>query len=151
MKLLNVQGKINVFPENRNRLKKEHKRQTVVVNVSNDISYYYSSFMFKKYGILLTPPEFGAHVSLIKCGSEIESLKPEAFEYLKSLDNTYITMQYSVDLYRHWEFFALPVYSDKLNSIRSSIGLPTKSYFHITIGRVSPLSKQISLLNREIP
>lgn len=151
MNTIIVKGHIEVFPKNRCRLnkkKKPYEEQTIVVNVSNDLGRLYSRMLFKDTGILLEPPPFGCHVTLNngKVFMNVEKHK----DYLKSLDGKAIQLVVSLDMYRHWEFFALPVLGKELNKIRKNLGLPVKDDFHITIGRLHPFTKNLGILTKTL-
>lgn len=151
--LITIKGVLKVFPKDRSRLKKKKKpneEQTIVVNISNDFSHYYSSFLRREFGLFLEPPPFGSHVT-VNNGLEEIANRDDKIEYLNSLNGKVITFQYDPEIYRHWEFFAVKVYSNELNSIRKQLGLSPKRSFHITIGKVHPNSKKQSVLNRIIP
>lgn len=151
--LITIKGRLKVFPKDRSRLKKKKKpneEQTIVVNVSNDFSHYYANFLKQEFGLMLEPPPFGSHVTVNNGIEEIQDIaKKQA--YLESLDEKVITLSYDPEIYRHWEFFAVKVYSKDLNMIRKKLGLSPKKYFHITIGKVHPNSKKQSVLQRIIP
>jgi hypothetical protein len=151
--LITIKGVIKVFPKDRSRLKKKKKpneEQTIVVNLSNDFSHYYAKFLHQELGLFLEPPPFGSHVTVNNGLEEIKDIHLHQ-EYLKSLHDKVITITYSPEIYRHWEFFAVKVYSKELNTIRKKLGLSPKSSFHITIGKLHPKSKKQSVLNRRIP
>lgn len=151
--LITIKGVIKIFPKDRSRLKKKKKpneEQTIVVNVSNDFSHYYANFLKKEIGLLLEPPPFGSHVTVNNGLEQITDIdKHQA--YLESLHNKVISLSYDPVVYRHWEFFAVHVYSQELNNIRKKLGLSPKRAFHITIGKVHPHSKKQSVLTRVIP
>lgn len=151
--LVTIKGRLKVFPKDRDRLRKKKKpneEQTIVVNVSNDFSHYYANFLKKEFGLLLEPPPFGSHVTVNNGIEEIKDLDSK-LEYLKSLNDKVITLTYDPKIYRHWEFFAVHVYSNDLNNIRRKLGLSPKRSFHITIGKVHPNSKKQTVLQRVIP
>ena len=138
MSLIPIKCCIKVFPEDRKRLSKKKKpfeEQTIVGNVSRDFTYYQNWFVHKKIGIDLEPPPFGGHVTIHNGIENIRNIKQHS-EYLKSLNNKVITVYYDPDVYIHWRFLAVRVYSKELNSIRKKLGLSRKEFFHITIGKI---------------
>lgn len=146
-----IKGHIEVFPKNRCRLSKKKKpfeEQTIVINVSNDLGKLYRNFILKTEGVLLEPPPFGCHVTLNngRTGFNVEKHK----QYLEKLNGKALQLSVSVDIYRHWEFYALSVDGYELNKIRQKLGLPTKDDFHITIGRIHPLAKLPSILTKTL-
>ena len=54
-------------------------------------------------------------------------------------------MYYDPDVYIHWRFLAVKVYSKDLIAIRKKLGLSRKEFFHITIGKIKDgdLSEEI--------
>ena len=136
---------ISVSPKNRSRLTKKKKpfeEQTIVGNVSNDISFYYQWFLFKEQGIKLEPPPFGSHVT-INNGKEFVDFKKHK-DFLKSLNNKVITLYIDPSkIYRRWEFYCIPVYSKELQRIRDKLNLSCVFCFHITLGRIHPSHKII--------
>ena len=53
-----------------------------------------------------------------------------------SINNKKITVNdCPTNIYIHWRFVAIPVFSEELNDIRTKLGLKPKSQFHITIGK----------------
>ena len=148
---ITVKGHIQVFPKDRSRLsrkKKPYEEQTIVIKLSNDIGRLYSSMLFKEKGILLEPPPFGCHVTLNNGKHYFDVAKQK--DYLKELDGKAIQIVIDINMYRHWEFFAMPVIGTELNKIRRRLGLPYKDDFHVTIGRLHPNTKRLGLLTKEI-
>jgi hypothetical protein len=125
MNLIPIKCCIKVFPEDRKRLSKKKKpfeEQTIVGNVSRDFTYYQNWFVQKKIGIELEPPPFGGHVTI--------------HNGIENINNKVITVYYDPDVYIHWRFLAVKVYSKDLNAIRKKLGLSRKEFFHITIGKI---------------
>lgn len=146
-----VKGRIKVFPKDRSRLSKKKKpfeEQTIVVDISNDICKLYSNLLMKERGILLEPPPFGCHVTLNNGKTFLDVNKHSSF--LKSLDGKTIKLTLDLNMYRHWEFFAMPVDGTELNKLRKKLGLPAKDDFHVTIGRLHPFTKKEGLLKKTI-
>ena len=144
-----IKGHIEVFPTNRGRLtkkKKQFEEQTIVINISNDLGRLYRNFILKQDGVLLEPPPFGCHVTLNNGKTSFNVLKHK--QYLERLNGKTIQLSIDVDVYRHWEFYALPVDGYELNKIRQKLGLPFKDDFHVTIGRIHPLAKTPSVLTK---
>lgn len=147
-----VKGIIKVFPKDRSRItkkKKPYEEQTIIVDISDDLGKLYRSLLFKEKGILLEPPPFGCHVTLNNGRTYLNVQKHS--EFLKELNGKSIKILVDVSLYRHWEFFAMPVIGTKLNKIREKLELPFKDDFHITIGRLHPsIKKEGSILTKTI-
>lgn len=144
-----VKGQIQVFPKDRGRISKKKKpfeEQTIVVNISNDVGRLYRGLLLKQEGVLLEPPPFGCHVTLNngKVSFNVEKHK----QFLEKLNGTSVTLHIDVSMYRHWEFYALPVDGFELNKIRQKLGLAFKDDFHVTIGRIHPLAKRPSVLTK---
>lgn len=150
MTLLPTVGQLEVFPPNRERIKQKKKpfeEQTIVLQVENDFSKYYATFLEKAWGLEVERPAFGTHVTVNNGAFEIPNLT-DKMDYLNSINGQVLTVQYSPEIYRVWEFFAVKVYSDELNAIRETLELPPKSYFHITIGKIHPNMKRDGLWKR---
>lgn len=138
MNLIPIKCCIKIFPEDRKRLSKKKKpfeEQTIVANVSRDFTYYQNWFVQKKIGIELEPPPFGGHVTIHNGIENIKNINKH-LDYLKELNNKVITVYYDPDVYTHWRFLAVKVYSKDLNAIRKKLGLSRKEFFHITIGKI---------------
>lgn len=138
MNLIPIKCCIKVFPEDRKRLSKKKKpfeEQTIVGNVSRDFTYYQNWFVQKKIGIELEPPPFGGHVTIHNGIENIKNINKH-LDFLKSINNKVITVYYDPDVYIHWRFLAVKVYSKDLNAIRKKLGLSRKEFFHITIGKI---------------
>ena len=138
MNLIPIKCCIKVFPEDRKRLSKKKKpfeEQTIVGNVSRDFTYYQNWFGQKKIGIELEPPPFGGHVTIHNGIENIKNINKH-LDFLKSINNKVITVYYDPDVYIHWRFLAVKVYSKDLNAIRKKLGLSRKEFFHITIGKI---------------
>lgn len=146
-----IKGHIEVFPKDRGRLSKKKKpfeEQTIVVNVSNDLGKLYRSLILKNEGVLLEPPPFGCHVTLNNGRASFNVEKHK--QYLEKLNGKTIQLSIDVNVYRYWEFYALPVDGFELNKIRQKLGLAYKDDFHITIGRIHPLAKLPSILTKTL-
>lgn len=152
MNLIKAKGFVEVFPKDRSCLKvkkKAHEEQTIVVQVDNDFSLLYASFLMKKFGVMIERPSFGTHITVNNGRFEIQGLDLKK-DYLNSLNGKEVEFEYNPEVYLYWEFFAVKVYSKELDQIRVNLGLPPMEFFHITIGKIHPFSKKESSLNREI-
>ena len=135
--LIKIKCQINVFPEDRQRIKKKKKpfeEQTIIANVSNDLTHLYSSFIKKKYGIEIEPPPFGAHITIQNGKQEIKNIERYS-SYLESLNGKFITVYYDPSFYLYWRFFAVSVFSEELTEIRNNLGIKDTK-FHITLGKI---------------
>ena len=137
----NIIGTLSVFPTDRERLtkkKKPYEEQTIVLNLSKDYIHYYNNMFYKQYGVLLEPSPFQSHIT-VNNGSEcIKNINTADIKsYLNSINNKKITVNdCPINIYIHWRFVAVPVFSKELNDIRTKLGLSPKRHFHITIGKI---------------
>lgn len=113
----------------RNGIKSNSNIMILEIDCSDELDKYYQWFVFNQYGIKLSSPMFGLHVSVIR---------PEEVDINHPLWGTYenhkIKVFYS-DLERHWEFWSLNIYSKDLVEIREAFGLNPLFRLHMTIGR----------------
>lgn len=137
---IKARGKVSVFPKDRkvlNKKKKPYEEQTIVINFSFDLISYYSNFLFKEKGIKLEHTSFGAHVTINNGKYGFDSIKHK--EYLKSINNKYIEVEFDLNVYRFWQFLALKVVNyGFLNEIRQNLELPLRDDFHLTLGKLHP-------------
>ena len=149
--LYTINSKIEVFPENRLRIKnsksKLSENYTIIAKVSDDISKYYAKFIYKEYGVFLNPPEFGAHVTISDNRKSINLEKHK--QYLKEINNRKIKIKCSCEPYLHWEFYSILVFSEELTAIQQHLGLKANP-LHITIGKIADKSKLPSLLTTNL-
>lgn len=149
--LFSVSTKVDVFPKDRERIKNKKRKfedELIIGKVSNDFHKLYSYFLFKNYGVYLEPPLFGSHITICD-GREKLNLERDS-EYLKQIQNKQFKVECDPNIYLHWQFYAIRVYSPELDLIRKTLGLSANYPFHITIGKVAEKSKQSSLLLRDI-
>lgn len=154
MKTFKVSAQIKVFPNDRLRIKNKkrtYEDHLIVANLSNDFYKYYSYFLHKKYGVILEPPPFGTHITISDGRQEIDINKHK--DFLQLINNKQIIVDVNPEIYLHWQFFAVRIYSEQLNKIRDSLELTSSYPFHITIGKISSKSLELTpttLLTRNI-
>lgn len=120
-----------------------------VMNVSKEITRYYRWWMKYQYHVDLQPPSFDAHISIVRG----EQITPDKMELWKKYQKQVFEFEYDhgniqkcrsgrtethKDYNENMEqgyFFMIPVQSEIINVIRSELGLPTFSDYHLTIGR----------------
>lgn len=94
---------------------------------------YYQHWIKKNYDVAFEKTVWGSHISVVRGD---EPLKKEAWNKYK---NEKVPFTYSNKIYRvHW-FFCVDVYSERLEEIRTELGLSRipKHGFHLTIGRMN--------------
>ena len=140
MKLMTQNARCNgkfIFSPSRPGLKKTHRAfdNAVILKVDNGISEYYSWWLNRKYGISLSKPAWGTHITVVSDKDRVKDI--ESFNKIKSsLDGKMIQVPYEVDLRKQWQFWVLEVQPTKeMIEIRKSLGLRENFPFHITIGR----------------
>lgn len=123
-----------VYNPDRPDLRKTRKADDwwLVVNTDNGIADYYRWWIKKAKGIDLQRPAWRTHVSIL---SGREPVTSEYKHLWKKYENQWIDFEYSVEIEQHWKFFVLPVRCEKLDVIRSELGL-SHYPLHITVGRL---------------
>lgn len=152
MNLAKAVGVIEVFPVDRERIKKKKKpfeEQTIVLKVDDDLSRLYGWFIQKQWGLRLEYPSFGSHVTINNGMTAIQNVEAKK-EYLKCIEGRRLSVEYDPDYYRIGDLFAVRVYSAALNEVRQRLELPVRDFFHITIGRIHSDSKKTQLLMRKL-
>lgn len=157
--LLPATGIIQVKPpRNLKKHKREFEEEMIVLKVPDELGAYYRWFIEKHFGPaeftrtlennpMIIGPNHGAHISLVDRKSPLKCSE----QYLQSINKKTIKFKYSPIVYRHWQFFAIPVYSKELDTICREIGYKPVQ-LHITIGRLSlqALDTQDKLLLRTV-
>lgn len=127
MKYFNIQGVLRYSPI-RNGI--VSNKNILVLDVDcEDLALYHQWFIKKTYGINLSIPMFGTHVTVIK---------PEEADINNPLWGFYEGHKISVDyelIERHWKFWSLNILSKDLVKIRENFGLNPFFRLHMTIGR----------------
>lgn len=145
--MFTTKGKILFDPIN---ITKKHKNQsewkkTAIIEINDNLTEYYSWFIFKRYNITLNKPLRGSHITFIN-----ETVSDTTFiEGKKLFDNKVIEIIYDPTYIKtnekgHWW---LKAYSKDVDAIRNSLGLNKNPYFglHITIGNATHLNLKQSL------
>jgi hypothetical protein len=128
-------GVIQVTP-NRTNVRKE-RPDLLIIKLSNSVSHYYKWFIEKEYGLILDPPCFGSHISVLDGRKPIDKGDKRIQDYLKSIDNKPINISYNnSNIYRVWQFICMGVNDPKLNEIRNQLGFPSTDTMHVTLGRL---------------
>ncbi len=134
--IANCNGKF-IFSPQRPGLKKIHRSfdNGIILKVDNGITDYYSWWLNRRYGITLSRPAWGTHVTVVNDRDRVKNTK--AFEDLKKRFNGKIVrLGHHVALKKQWQFWVLDVSpSPELIEIRRDLGLKEDYPFHITIGR----------------
>ena len=129
-------GKI-IFRPNRPGLKKSHRSfdNGVILKVDNGITEYYSWWLNRKFGISISKPAWGTHITIVNDRDRVKDFA--AFEVAKKkFNNKIASVGYDVRLKKQWQFWVIEVLpSPELVEIRKSLGLREDYPFHITIGR----------------
>ena len=107
----------------------------VIAKCDDGLLDYYRWWFWRKRGIWLEKPKWGAHISIIRGKEEIN---PVSFLFEYKRDNPKIEFYYSNLIEQHEKGYVwLPVWSKDLNNVREECGLPSRPImgFHMTIGR----------------
>lgn len=125
------------FSPHRPGLKKLHRsfHNGIILKVDNSITDYYSWWLDRKFGVQLSKPAWGTHVTVVSDRDRLSSF--DQFNLLKNkIDQKIIKIEHKVEVRKQWQFWILDVVpSDELISIRRALGLKENIPFHITIGR----------------
>ena len=129
-----VKGTLVYNPE-RKKLKKtrSHDEFFLVLNIPNDIGVYYRHLVYEKYRIVLSPPAYGCHITVLDARKPV---KQEYLCYWKKYINQEFTIDYSHMIYKNWNFWCLPVRCIELVAIRHELGFFDDKPLHLTVGRV---------------
>lgn len=117
----------------RENLKRTDQSHTLILDLPlESLAEYYQWFVKKQYGekFKLQSPMFGTHVTVIR-PQEVDLENPAWLKY----QGEQITVQYTSDIERHWEFWSLNIFSSELVEIRHEFGLRTDFRLHMTVGR----------------
>lgn len=135
MQWIPLRAKLSYDPV-RPDFKKSYKTRTLIAELPRDgLDTYYHWMLKAKYGtwLQLQRPMYGLHVTVVK-GTEQVPLKMLNLNWKKH-QGKMVALEYSPELYRHWQFWSLPVRSLDLENLRTELGLSSKFNFHITVGR----------------
>jgi hypothetical protein len=107
----------------------------VIAKVDNSITDYYCWWLERVYGIKLSRPAWGTHVTIVNDKDRVTDL--DRFNEVKEKFNSkFCQIQFDVNIKKVWQFWSLDVYSNGMfKEIRRSLGLNPDFPFHITIGR----------------
>lgn len=117
----------------RENLKRTDQSHTLILDLPMEsVAEYYQWFVKKQFGekFKLMSPMFGTHVTVIR-PQEVDLNHPAWLKY----QNQEITVQYTSDIERHWEFWSLNIFSSELVEIRREFNLRTDFRLHMTVGR----------------
>ena len=113
--------------------------------VDNSIIEYYQYLIKKEFWLpIVQKPKHGAHISVIRG----EYINIENFDnFWKLYHSEIVDIEYSNKIENNGEHFWLPIYSKRLEYIRSELGLkPLPEYnLHLTICRLTEDYKNIRI------
>lgn len=134
MNTLKIKGKI-VYNPRRDKLKKTrtHDEFFLVLEVPDNVGVYYRHWLYRRFGIKISPPAYGCHVTVL---DGRQPVKKEHIAAWKKHAGKVIEIEYTPEVYRQWLFWCLPVVSPELDEIRKELGFSTAKPLHITIGRM---------------
>lgn len=113
--------------------KKSHKTKTLIVQLPRDtLDLYYQWLIKRQFGtwLELQRPMYGLHVTVVKGNERINvpaCWKKHVGETVEILVGTHLR--------RNFQFWNLPVRSQRLNELRCELGLREDFPFHLTVGR----------------
>lgn len=136
--LYKLEGKL-VYEPNRPDLRKTFKAKTLIVDLPfDDLANFYRALIKKRYGFHLHPPMWGNHVTVVR-GDE----KPPNLDKWKAYEGETVEFEVSPHVYKQWDFWILPVKSERLHEIRRELGLTAFHELHITIGRETDHDRKV--------
>lgn len=126
-----------IFSPTRPGLKKLHRSfdRAVILKLDNGVVEYYAWWLRRKYGIQVSLPAWGAHITVV---SDKDRVKDGiAFEALKKrFEGKILNVSHDVYLKKKWQFWVLDVTpTEEMLKVRRDLGLNEDFPFHITIGR----------------
>lgn len=126
-----------MFSPTRPGLKKLHRSfdRAVILKLDNGVVEYYSWWLRRKYGIQVSLPAWGAHITVV---SDKDRVKDGiAFDTLKKrFEGKILSVSHDVYLKKKWQFWVLDVIpTQEMLQVRRDLGLNEDFPFHITIGR----------------
>lgn len=126
-----------IFSPDRPGLKKAHRAfdNAVILKVDNGITEYYSWWLNRKYGMVLSKPAWGTHITVVSDKDRVKDLN--SFNLLKNRFNGKIVqVPHLVVVKKQWQFWVVDVKpTNEMIEVRKSLGLKENFPFHITIGR----------------
>jgi hypothetical protein len=137
--MIQTTGKLVYDPNRGEDFRKQHKTKTLIVELPRDqMDLYYQWFLTKQYGqwITMQRPMYGIHCTVVRGD---EKIPQDRVHLWKKYHGQKIELMYDPEkLKSHWKFWSIPVFSQRLNEIRSELGLRPSEDFHITVGRMYP-------------
>ena len=119
--------------------KKTFKLRTLTVDLPyDDLSAYYRWFVMKRFALVLSPPMFGLHVTVVRGNEKIPNV-----DAWKKHQGEIVTFEYSPKPHVQYGFWTLPVRSPRMVQLRKELGLNEVTAgphsLHLTFGRVAPI------------
>lgn len=138
-----LQGTL-IYEPQRPNLKKTFKAKTLIVQLPfDDLANLYRWFVKQKYGFHLLPPMWGTHVTVVRGDEKLP--KPEAW---KKYAGESVDIEVVPHLYKVWDFWAMPVRSQRLYELRDELGLEVFHEMHLTIGRETDHDRKLWTLRQ---
>lgn len=113
-------------------LRKRRERQLVLELKSRDLCRLYQWFIERRYWVRLQPSMLKPHVNVLR--RQESSFEPPR-DLWRKYEGERVKIEYLPDVEKHWQFYVLPVRSDRLNEIRVELGLKPRNELHITVAR----------------
>ncbi len=134
--MLEIKTKILFDPIDRTKKHKDQSswKKTVICVTGCDIDLYYAWFLKTRFNLVLNKPLRGAHITIVNDRVKDIELYNEAKKFLNGKE---LTFKYDPNEIRsNGEEWWIKIYSDDVENIRTSMGLPAKCFYnlHLTIG-----------------
>jgi len=113
-------------------LRKKRPRQLIVELRSRDLCRLYCWFYERRYWIKLQEIMLVPHINVLRRQESNIEVQEEIW---KKHEGEIISFEYSPLVEQHWKFHVLPIRSERLNEIRTELGLDERRGMHITFGR----------------
>jgi hypothetical protein len=131
--MLKAKGRIVFNPVPRNGGVPE-KKWWAIVECPHDIIDYYKYWVTRWEKFKISPPVFGAHISIIR-----NEEPPDEFKHFwKAKEGMEVEFFYTPDFETNGDYWWLNVQCPELNKIRTELGLPSEPEFgyHLSIGKL---------------
>lgn len=110
------------------------KKWWAIVECPHDIIDYYKYWVTKNKKFKISPPIFGAHISIIRDEEPLDKFK----HLWGRREGEEVEFFYTPDFDTNGDYWWLNVYCPKLSEIRTELGLPPEPQYdyHLSIGKL---------------
>lgn len=110
------------------------KKWWAIVECPHDIIDYYRYWVTKNKKFKISPPSFGAHISIIRDEEPLDEFK----HLWKKRQDMEVEFTYTPDFETNGDYWWLNIECPMLNEIRAELGLPPEPQigYHLSIGKL---------------